>query len=103
MADHVGELDDRNSCLELFYDKGVAQIIDFGAFDAGNTEVAVDGGPDIADQERITSFGDEEGSVFGFGAARYVFFDGEFGGRVEGNTSSVVRLVGTNLEMRFLK
>ena len=82
MADHVGELDDGYASLELFYYKGVAQIIDFGAFDAGNAEVAVDGSSDVADQERIAGLGDKEGSILGFGALTDIALNGGLGGGV---------------------
>lgn len=47
MADHVREFDDGDTSLELFDDKGVAEVVDFSAFDAGDAEVAVDGGSDV--------------------------------------------------------
>ena len=75
MTDHVGELYDRHAGFELLYNEGVAEIIDLGPFDASNTEVAIDGGADVTDQERITSLGDKEGSVFGFWATSGIFLD----------------------------
>ena len=76
MADHVGELDDRDAGFELFDDESVAEIVDFGTSNACDAEVAVDGSADIADQEGVASLGDKEGSVFGFGAFFDIFFDG---------------------------
>ena len=75
MTDHVGKLDDGNTGLELFYNKGVAEVIDLGALDAGNAEVAVDGGADVTDQEGVACFGDKKGGVFGFGSASDILFD----------------------------
>ena len=49
MTDHVRKLNNGDTGLELLDDEGVTEIVDFGARNAGNTEVAVDGGPDIAD------------------------------------------------------
>ena len=43
------ELDIDASC-QLVGDKSVAEIVDFGIFDAGFGEVAIDGGTDIANQ-----------------------------------------------------
>ena len=76
MTDHVGEFDNRHASLELLDDKGVAEIIHLGSGNASNTEVAVDGGTDVANQEGIASLGDKEGGVFGFGATSHIFFDG---------------------------
>ena len=103
MADHVGELDDGNTGFELFDDESVAQIINLGTSNARDAEVAIDRGPDIADQERIAGFGDKEGSIFGFGAFFDIFFDGRLGGVVERYTSGVMRLKGADFEMRFLE
>ena len=82
MADHVGELDDRYAGFKLFYNKGVAEIIDLGTFDTGYAEVAVYGGSDVADQEWIASLCDKEGGIFGFWAFFNIFFDSSFGGRI---------------------
>ena len=75
MADHVGELDDRDTGFELFDDESVAQIINLGTSNACDAEVAIDRGSDIADQERVASLGDKEGGIFGFGTTSHVFFD----------------------------
>lgn len=90
MTDHVGEFDDGNASLELFDDKSVTEIIDFGSFDAGNAEVAIDGSADVSDQEGIAGFGDKESSVFGPWSFFDVEFDCRLGSFVERNFASVV-------------
>ncbi len=82
MANHVGELDNGDTGLELLDDKRVAKIIHFGAFNSRDTEVTIDGGTDIADQEWVTGLCDKEGRVFSFWALTDVFLDRGFGGRV---------------------
>ncbi len=96
MADHVGELDNGDTGFELFDDEGVAQVVDFGARDTGNTEVAVDGGANIADQEGVAGLGNKKSGVLGFGAFFDIFFDGCFGGIVEWDASGVMRLKGAD-------
>ncbi len=103
MANHVGELNNGDASLELFHDKGVAEVIDLGSFDSGNTEIAVDGGSDVTDQERIARFGNKQGGVFGFGATSHVFFDSRLGGSIEGDFASLVTFEGTNFEIRFFE
>lgn len=103
MADHVGELDDRDASLELFHHKSVAEIVDFGAVDAGDAEVAVNGGTNVADQKGVTSFGDKEGSVLGFGSASDIFFDGSFGGSVKRDFPGFVTFEGADFEIGFFE
>ena len=103
MADHVGELDDVDTSFELFDDKGVAEIVDLGARDTSDAEVAIDGGTDVADQERIASLGDEKSSIFGFGAFFDIFFDGGLGSTIEWNFAGIVTLVGADFEMRLFE
>lgn len=103
MADHVGELDDGDTRFELLNHKGVAEIIHFGTFNPGNAEVTIDGGANITDQERVASFSDKEGSILGLGAFAHVFFDGSFGGRIQGDFSGFVTLEGANLEIGFFE
>ena len=40
-------------------DEGVAKIIDLGAFNAGNSEIPVNCGSDVADKKRPAGFGDK--------------------------------------------
>lgn len=56
-----------DALLELVGDEGVAEIVDFGVFDAGFFEVAVDGGADVSDEERAAGFGDEDVVGVGLG------------------------------------
>lgn len=53
----------------------MTQIVDFGSGNAGNAEIAVDGGADVADQEGVTCLGDKEGGVLGFWPTSDVFLD----------------------------
>src|SRR3990172_12518324 len=46
---------------QVMGDKGMAKIIDFGSFDACDSEVPVNRSPDISDQERPAGFGDKQG------------------------------------------
>lgn len=103
MADHVGELDDRDSSFQLFDDKGVTEVINLGALDPSDAEVAVDGGSNIADQERIAGLGNKEGGVFGFGTLFDVFLDRGLGGGVERDAPSFVGLVSADFEIGFFE
>ena len=47
--------------------KGVAEAIDFGLFNTGDSEVAVNGSPNISDQKRLAGLGDKNGFGSGFG------------------------------------
>ncbi|TSC85336.1 MAG: hypothetical protein G01um101416_916 [Microgenomates group bacterium Gr01-1014_16] len=49
MADQGSQEVGMNSVFELMGDKSVAQVVDFGAFDPGFFEVAVDSGADVSD------------------------------------------------------
>lgn len=99
MADHVRELDDGNTCLELLNHESVAQVVDLGSFDASDAEVAVDSGSDIADQERVACFGDKKSCVFGFRPLFDIFLNCRLGGLIERNFASVVRLIGSDFEV----
>lgn len=103
MTDHVGQLDDGDTGFELFDDKGVPEIVDFGSFDPGDTEVAVDGGPDVPNQEGVAGFGDKEGGVLGAWPIFNVDLDCLFGGFVERNLPGVVTFEGSNFEAGLLQ
>lgn len=51
------------------------EIIYLSIFNTCYTEVAIDCSPDVADQERIASFGDKKGGIFGFWATGDVLFN----------------------------
>ena len=53
-----------NTAFELMGGEGVAEVVDFGVFDAGFFEIAVDGGANVSDQEGMSGFGDEKMVVF---------------------------------------
>ena len=72
---------------QLVGDKGMPKIVDFGVFDTGFFEVAVDGGPDISDQQGVAGFGDEEMIILDARADIEVVLQGGSGGFVEGNGS----------------
>ena len=99
MSNHVGELDDGNAGLELLDNKGVAEIINFGAFNACDTEVAVIGCADVADQERIPGLGDKEGGIFGLWAFADVFLDRFLAGFIERDFAGIVGFKGTDFEV----
>lgn len=103
MADHVGELDDGDTGLELLDYESMTEIIDLGSLDACNAEVAVDCGSDVANQERVAGFGDKESRVFGFGPLFDIFLNCRLGGLIEGNFAGVVGLIGSDFEVRLLE
>ena len=49
MASDFGEVNDRDTVLELFDEEGVAKVIDLGLLDSTDSEVAIDGGANVAD------------------------------------------------------
>ena len=51
----------------------MAQIVNLGTLDSGDSKITVDGGADISDQKRLAGFGNKQRSLFGFGAD---FFSG---------------------------
>lgn len=57
MSKYFGKQNKRNSVFEMVGDKGVAEIVDFGVFNAGYAEVAFDCCSDIANQKRLAGFG----------------------------------------------
>jgi len=98
VADHFTKINQGYSCLELFDDEGVAEIIDLCSFDPCDAEVAVNGGADVTNQEGIAGFGDKKGGVFGFWSLFDVHLDGFLGGFVQRNATRVVGLEGSDLE-----
>ena len=68
MADEFGNVGEGGAGSELLGNKGVAQVVDFGSFDAGDSKETVNGGPNIADEEGVAGFGDEDSSFARFGA-----------------------------------
>ena len=101
MPNHLAEFDNGHSGFELFDDKGVAEIVDFGTFYSSDTEVAVDGGSNVSNEEGVAGLGDKESGVFGFGSFFDVCFNRVFGGFVEGDTSSIVGFVSPDFESGF--
>ena len=86
---------------QLVGDKGVAKIIDFGFFDTGFFEVAVDSGADISDQQGMAGFGDEQMVVFDFGADVEIVLESGSGGLVEGNGPLGVVFEDTDADLVF--
>lgn len=76
----------------------MSEVVNLGSFDACNAEVAVDGSSDVADEEWVTGFGDEESGVFCLWPVFHVHLDCFFGGFVERDAASIVALIGTDLE-----
>ncbi len=60
MADEFTESRNGSSRHEVVRYEGVSEIVNFGSVDTGHTEVAVNRGPDVSDEERFAGFGDEE-------------------------------------------
>lgn len=83
MTDEFLDEDDGIAGGQLMGDKGVSEIIDFSAFDAGNPKVALNGASDISDQEGTAGFGDKKRFGFDFGALGEIFFNRLFGGFVK--------------------
>ncbi len=81
----------------------MAEVVDFGVFNAGDAEVAIDGSANVSNQKRIAGFGNEKGGVAGFGPDFEVVLDGGFGKAVKRNVSGRVRFVSANFEEIFLK
>lgn len=75
MAHEARDVGEGSAGGELFGDKGVPQVIDLGAFDAGDFEIAVDGGADVTNEEWFTRFGDKDGFFSGFGASSQIGFE----------------------------
>lgn len=49
MADDLRQIQGVATARKLVGHESVTQVVDFGGFDAGDSEKAVDGGSDIAD------------------------------------------------------
>ncbi len=79
---------------ELVGDPGVTEVVDGAVINAGELEVAVNGGADIADEELAAIFGDEEVVGFGvFGSDFQPFGNGILGGFVEGDFTAGLRFI----------
>lgn len=63
MAGELADIDEGGTSHELLGDKGVPKVVDFGVFDTGEYEEAVDATSDISNEKGIAGFGDED--VFG--------------------------------------
>ena len=53
-------------------DESMAEVVDFGVFDAGEFEVTINGSSDISDQKRPAGFGDKDGIIFHFWPDFYI-------------------------------
>ncbi len=103
MSSDFTELNEGYTSLQLFENEGMAKIIDLGSCDPSNTEVAIDRGSNVSDQERIASFGDEEGSVLGLGTIFDITLDRGLGSFIEGNSSGIVALEGAYFEITLFE
>lgn len=67
MTGEFADINEGSAGHKLLGDKSVAKIVDFGGFDTGKGEKAIDAGADVSDQERITGLGNEDvlGSTLG--------------------------------------
>jgi len=82
-------------------DKGMPKIVDFGVFDSGFFEIAVDGGADVANQQGVAGFGDEKMIVLHARADIKVVLQGGSGGFVEGNGPLGVVFEDTDADLVF--
>ena len=57
---------------------GVAKVVDLGAGDTSFSVVAVDGGPDVSNQQGFTGFGNKKCFVGGFGTNLKVSSESRF-------------------------
>lgn len=86
---------------ELMGHEGVAQVIDFGGFNAGGSEKPVDGGADITDQKGMAGFGDKEMGVSYRGADGQVVGCGGRSGTVEGDSAAGIVFQGADVNLVF--
>ena len=49
MSENFGEKDERNAMFEMMSYEGVSEIVDFGSFNTGDTEISLDSCSDISD------------------------------------------------------
>lgn len=67
MTGELADIDERSSGHKLLGDKGVSEVVNFGALDTREDEEAVDAASDVSDEKRVSGFGDKDvfGSTFG--------------------------------------
>ena len=98
VADEFGNENRRSSGSEVVGDKGVAKIINFGPGNAGNFEIAVDGSPNVADEEGAAGFSDEKSLVLDLGPDGKIAVKSRFGGFVDGDIALGMALDGGDLD-----
>ncbi len=98
MADELGDENWGRASSQVVGNEGVAQVVDLGAGDSGDFEIAVNGGSDVADKERPAGFGNEKGVGLDFGAHCQVGLEGSFDCLVERNVSFRMAFYGGDFD-----
>lgn len=97
MANDFGDGVKGDAGLQLVDDESVAQVVDISIFDFCNFEIAINAVSNIADEERMAIFGNEQAmAFFGFWPFVKIAIDSFSGRPVEGNHSAGVRFIGSD-------
>ena len=68
VASEFADDNERSATHQVMGDESVAKVIDLGVFDTSESEVAVDSGTNVADEQWAAGLGDEELGLLGIGA-----------------------------------
>jgi len=90
-----------HALAKLVGNKGVAEVVDLGVLDAGFFEIAVNGGTDIAYQQRTASFGYKQVRVGDFGPNRQVILDGDRSGTGYGDSTGGIVFQDADMDFVF--
>ena len=90
-----------DTVFELMGDEGMAQVIDFGVFEAGLFEIPVNTGPDVSDQKRAAGFGDKEVGIIHFGTKAEIVIDSGDGRTIQEYVPGGIIFQGLDVKFGF--